>query len=518
MKDKLKLFFILLILLANFAACSESLPDKKMVSVTVQYDGTTPADTLMLFVANPLYPSFPSLKNPGTKIRATMNSDGVYKFKFKADHEIGYYLIANLNPKKGRLYTEERFVKRRREVQSLVPLLIYETGDKVQIRISPKKVLPTYETYDPLRLFDFSYSGPGANKLEVLTQTHDIYQKIGVSGPSFDTNQKYRDGYAKCAKAIRAYIEDQKDKISPVAYELIMTDALYSLYLPQFKSILKYYKEVEGHLSPEELENIKNAYFNNIKDALPGINLSKTALTQSYYYYRYLIEKNRTDCYFIDHKEDPSLVFERMMSRYSGELRERMLTLFLYTSFGTLQFNDQLERAVKITNTDYCKDMLTELAKRKSSKKIGNFTLEDPAGNPVPLSKFKGKVIVMDFWFTGCGGCKWVYQNVLKKAEAAYYNNPEVVFLSISVDGPRSIWENSLKEEIYTSDMAVNLYTSGQGMNHPIISDFKIRGYPTIIIVNQEGKIDSYDLAEFKGGDGYAAISDRIDKLLTGIQ
>lgn len=86
----MRLLLLLFALIANpNKAFSQYENSQKMVSVTVRYDQATATDTLMLFVMNPLYGETPSLKNPGKKIKATMDNEGLYKFSFKTNTGIG---------------------------------------------------------------------------------------------------------------------------------------------------------------------------------------------------------------------------------------------------------------------------------------------------------------------------------------------------------------------------------------------------------------------------------------------
>ena len=128
---------------------------------------------------------------------------------------------------------------------------------------------------------------------------------------------------------------------------------------------------------------------------------------------------------------------------------------------------------------------------RAQTKPAYDFTLQDEQGKIVKLSDFKGKVIVMDFWFTGCINCMNFYHISLSDAEQHFAHNPSVVFVSICIDKDKTVWLKSLERGRYVSKESVNLYTEGLGDQHPVIKQYQVITYPQPIIIGKKGAVRS---------------------------
>jgi len=118
-----------------------------------------------------------------------------------------------------------------------------------------------------------------------------------------------------------------------------------------------------------------------------------------------------------------------------------------------------------------------------------DFKLKNSKGKTVNLSDFRGKVVVLDFWFTGCINCRNFYQNSLSVSERLFTHNSKVVFMSICIDKEKRTWLNSLEKGGYASMQAINLYTGGLGDQHPVLRQFNVSSYPQPIVINKRGEI-----------------------------
>ncbi|NHA02505.1 TlpA family protein disulfide reductase [Mucilaginibacter sp. HC2] len=131
------------------------------------------------------------------------------------------------------------------------------------------------------------------------------------------------------------------------------------------------------------------------------------------------------------------------------------------------------------------------LSQIKNANELGAnaypFKFPDKDGKEISLNNFKGKLIIIDFWFTGCHGCLGMAE-ALKPIIESYKSNPHIAFVSISIDRDKNLWIKSLKEEMYSSKYEINLL---EGMNghSSFVKNYNIDSYPTLLIISKQGKI-----------------------------
>ena len=115
-------------------------------------------------------------------------------------------------------------------------------------------------------------------------------------------------------------------------------------------------------------------------------------------------------------------------------------------------------------------------------------TGKDLDGNPMSLSDFKGKVVVMDFWGSRCGPCLRAIPGL--KSVAKEYADRDVVILGIMAE------EDAAEARKVVSDLKVpwrNWLDLKEGDTSPIVSKWEVLNFPTTVVIDRAGVIHAVD-------------------------
>jgi thiol-disulfide isomerase/thioredoxin len=145
----------------------------------------------------------------------------------------------------------------------------------------------------------------------------------------------------------------------------------------------------------------------------------------------------------------------------------------------TPEFQQDFDRQCDEFKTDRA-DVIKQIETRKAliAQPAEAFTTTDLDGQPHALADYRGKVVLLDFWYRGCGWCIRAMPQL--REVAVHYRDRPFVLLGMNAhsdaDDAKFVVEK-LKLEY------PNLKAEG------LSEKFNVHGFPTMILIDQEGVI-----------------------------
>lgn len=363
---------------------------------------------------------------------------------------------------------------------------------------------------------NYRFSGPGADKFEMRWHNDLLGYKVNLKAIQSAYGRRFSELATRVhiadslSKIQIQHLETIKETVTPLVFQIMKADILgqNGLDLKPFSQHMRL-----DTLSSEGIAKMKTLFDQSISTDLPDEVLAKSTN-----YVLFLSNMAIAQLQF-ENPQNPSYHYKQLFSenfgdfcrllrqQYTGSLRDQLLLYNIQRIRvqDTYGMEECLQTSYDLIQTPELKAMMEVLYGRKIRGTPGfNFELPNTKGALVRLSDFKGKVVYVDIWFTGCSGCMALANEVDHQVYPVFKGHPEVVFVSISADKSKDTWLRSVDSERYGLKDYVNLYTGGLGFKHEFLSYYNILGAPVTMLFDKEGRL--FSAAPPKHGQSEALI------------
>jgi thiol-disulfide isomerase/thioredoxin len=146
----------------------------------------------------------------------------------------------------------------------------------------------------------------------------------------------------------------------------------------------------------------------------------------------------------------------------------------------TRQFDQMLASVDQ--DVQYTMDDERRIANSKNTAAY-DFTATDLDGKPHKLSDYRGKVVVLDFWYRGCGWC--IRSMPQMKQVANDFRDKPVAIIGLNTD-------SKVADAKFVVD-AMQLNYPVLRIDHDSVQKYHVQGFPTVLVIDGGGMIRDFD-------------------------
>lgn len=122
--------------------------------------------------------------------------------------------------------------------------------------------------------------------------------------------------------------------------------------------------------------------------------------------------------------------------------------------------------------------------------RVTEIVYPDVNGNPLPLSSLKGNIVLIDFWASWCGPCRYENPHLVQLYQKFHSQKFKTAsgfeIYSISLDVNRGSWLSAIQQDGLTWRSHVS---DLRGWSSDAAERFGVRSIPASILIDENGKI-----------------------------
>lgn len=298
------------------------------------------------------------------------------------------------------------------------------------------------------------------------------------------------------SEACLTLLEGWREKISSKAFELLKADICYNKEIGKLISIGFAWNDCRHQADSTVCrKNIRDYFQEHCWNETALAETTEQARWLSVAYQEFLTRRTLLSV-SLQHSQPAitsALDYIPMINKIPGRYKEKTMvnlaSVFVISGLPVIHLEQFINEVAKNQTDPWLQLQIKDISKKMlKDSPVYDFSLPDASGKKISIQSFKGKAVLIDFWFTGCKPCQ-ILAKQMRTIKEKLKADTNIVFMSICVDQQKEKWLNSLKSGLYTDKESVNLYTDNLGVDHPLITNYSITGYPKLLLVGADGKL-----------------------------
>ena len=215
------------------------------------------------------------------------------------------------------------------------------------------------------------------------------------------------------------------------------------------------------------------------------LEIKSFALSPRYqeYLYNYFLLKNKV----MSNDQHVSLYELIKRNIEHNALRSKVVVRNLMSNFHHNPSYAIIEDARTWMKDSLCLKMLDQMAGGVKGRPI-RFDLPDRNGTRYTENDFKGKIVLLDFWYMSCIPCRAYMKSIVSPVSAYFKDDDRFQVVTISTDRVE-VFGSALDKNDFLPERAIHLYTDGKQFKHPLLQSLGIHAYPRPFLLDTDGKI-----------------------------